>query len=87
LGPVAVRAADLTSQALGRTASVRRPRHADLAVNPWLRRGVLVQVVHASVEGAGGNTAPAVVLTVAVGTSSAEVTFVVEPNDLITLYS
>ena len=44
LGPVAVRAADLTSHALGQTASVRRARGRDLAVKPWRARGVLLQV-------------------------------------------
>jgi hypothetical protein len=86
LGPVAVRAADLTSHALGQTASVRRARRGGLAFNPWRARGVLLQVVHFLAEDPSGTVAPAVVLTVAVGESRAEVTFVADANDLITVY-
>ncbi|MGZ8750684.1 MAG: hypothetical protein ACXWYP_07390, partial [Pseudonocardia sp.] len=82
-----MRAADLTSHALGQTASVRRARRrSDLAFNPWRVRGVLQQVVHFLAEDSSGNAAPAVVLTVAVGESRAEVTFVADANDLITVY-
>jgi len=86
LGPVAVRAADLTSHALGQTASVRRARRRDLTVTPWRARGVLLQVVHLLAEDPSGNATPAVVLTVAVGESRAEVTFVADADDLITVY-
>jgi len=81
-----VRAADLTSHALGQMASVRRTPRRDVAVNPWRARGVLLQVVHFLAEDSSGNATPAVVLTVAVGESRAEVTFVAEANDLITVY-
>ena len=42
----AVRAAELTGGMLGQTVSVGRPRRRRLAVNPWLRRGKRVEVVH-----------------------------------------
>jgi hypothetical protein len=87
LGPVVVRAAELTSAMLGQAVTVTRARRADVAVNPWLSRGVLVEVVHRLVEDTvSGRTACAVVLTLAVGESHAEITFVVGRDDLITLY-
>ena len=47
---------------------------------------MLLQVVHFLAEDPSGNATPAVVLTVAVGESRAEVTFVADANDLITVY-
>jgi hypothetical protein len=66
--------------------SVCRPRRRSLVVNPWLRRGELVEVVHHLDRRERASAASRAVLTVAVGESRAEVTFVVRPDDVITLY-
>jgi len=83
---VAVRAAELTGGMLGQTVSVCRSGRRGLVVNPWLRRGELVEVVHHLDRCERASAASRVVLTVAVGESRAEVTFVVRPDDVIRLY-
>jgi hypothetical protein len=63
----------------------RRDAKGRLAYNPWLARGELLQVVHRLDRDDRGVAARVVVLTVAVGESHAEVTFVVDSDDLIHL--
>jgi hypothetical protein len=86
LGTVAARAAELNAGMLGETIGLsRRDPKRRAFYNPWLTRGELVQVVHHLDRDDRGVVRRVVVLTVAVGESHAEVTFVVDADDLIHL--
>ena len=66
------------------TAEIPKVR---VAYNPWLARGELLQVVHRLDRDDRGVATRVVVLTVAVGETRAEVTFVVNVDDPIYLVS
>jgi hypothetical protein len=86
-GTVAARAAELNSGMLGEIIglSSRDPGRRVAYINPWLARGELVQVVHRLDRDDRGSATAVVMLTVAVGQSRAEMTFVVDADDLVHL--
>jgi hypothetical protein len=82
-GTVAARAAELNSGMLGEIIGLSRrdPGRRVAYINPWLARGELVQVVHRLDRDDRGSA----MLAVAVGQSRAEMTFVVDADDLVHL--
>jgi hypothetical protein len=86
-GTVAARAAELNSGMLGEIIGLSRrdPSRRVAYINPWLARGELVQVVHRLDRDDRGSATAVVMLTVAVGQSRAEMTFVVDADDLVHL--